>query len=228
MIIENKILMQRKEFDIMAIFVIVGGIIGFCLMVSFKGLMEFDAIDYGYLLFFVVAMACLGYLIGCVCDAHLTTTYDQQIDLLKTDFSCETDGISKKIHINGIEYDISSIETTSGDGLYLESRKNTTKVRKHTFYTGKLVVGDRLNNEKINMLFGKNIIADNDFYSSDKKIEQEIIDIQVELTNNKTEIAEAENQIENTDNIKSFCSECREYLKELSNFCPSCGYKLVE
>lgn len=161
----------------------------------------------------------LGYVIGITCDVDYITKYDKRINLLETEFSCEVSGNNKIIHVNGYEYNITSIETKSGDGLYIEVYKSTTIVRKNNFYTSKLVIGNRANNEQINMLFKGNIITDNNFnsnYTEQKKEEKELyanIRIDEREENKKDQsVIEAESQSGNGN--------------KKVNYCPSCGYNV--
>lgn len=226
----------------MVVFIIAGVFIGFVLtfiMAFWMSRYDFYAIydfeDYIKAVpLLMLIFGLVGYGLGNICDIDYTTTYDKRINLLETEFSCEVSGNNKIIHVNGYGYNINSIETISGDGLYIEVYKNTTKVRKNNFYTSKLVIGNRANNEQINMLFKGNIITDNNFNSNYTKQEREEKELYASIEGDGREenkiaqsVMETESRSENGNQAEIFCIQCAEYLEEKVNYCPSCGYKVA-
>lgn len=219
----------------MIVFIIGGAIIGFVLTcIIGQSLLYCEFENYIKVApVFMLLFGFLGYILGITCDIDYITTYDKRIDLLETEFSCEVSGNRKMIHVNGYECNITSIETISGDGLYIEVYKNTTIVRKNNFYTSKLVIGNRANNEQINMLLKGNFITDDNFnsnYTEQKKEEKELytnIRIDEREENKKDQsVIEEESQSGNENEKGKFCIQCGEYLEKKVNYCPSCGYNV--
>jgi hypothetical protein len=149
----------------------------------------------------------VGNLIGLV-YINLTDTSTTEIiedgnnlNLLTNDFSIEfTQRGNKIITVNGENYPINSVVYATGNIAYIERSKTTFEKTEKSYYTNKLVIGNKQNNEKINDLLKSFIGSDN---------------VSAQITE------------ESTANIeKEYCNQCGNLLEEKFEYCPYCGHEI--